>query len=198
MKKGYTDDWGYEVEIKDYSDWSDFEPWQYWSAQFDWQAETEVEEQDIIAFRDNVQQEQYDGSILFHKAARFIIARVAKITQDDFYLEVIQSEGKLALPPADKIKRKRSWVFKYGLYRWPRDGSPSENRPLRPTQRKTPVGTDGTPKSRPTGSGKNSKDGKSGRGGKGGCSSAFSKAAGRNKNAPPRNAHRLRLHLDNC
>jgi len=127
MRTGYTDPWGYEQKITDLSDWSEFEPWQYWSAQFEWIRETDIQEQDIVAFRDNVRYDMPDRSALYTKASRFIIARIAGIVDNDVYLEVIHSEGENALFPEDKIRRGKGSLFQYGLYRWPRDRCPTEN-----------------------------------------------------------------------
>lgn len=180
MKDGYTDEWGYERVRADFSDWSDYEPWQYWSTQFEWKQESTIQEQDIVAFRDNVRYELPDYSTLYKKAARFNIARVANIAENNIYLEIIHSEGEAPFLTEERIKMGREWLFQYGLYRWPRSHSPTENVTPEQKERGRVLKEKRDIESRFMGSG-------SGKRKSGGCSSAFTRVARktRKQKSPP-------------
>jgi hypothetical protein len=123
----FTDEWGDEAEKFELTDWENFEPWQFWKNGFVWvRCDTEIEEQDVIAFRDDVAIEYPDGSKRYIKGTRFIIGRIAGITEDNVYIEVIHSEGQEAYLPEEKIYRTARWLCRYGVYRWPRCISPTE------------------------------------------------------------------------
>ena len=134
MDDYYVDDWG-EIQKKTrLSDWSEFEPWEYWVTQYEWiDASAEIIEHDMIAFRDDVIQEFSDGSRSFKDGVRFIIARVANISEGKAYLEIVHSEGEEAYSQNEHIYRSIKWLAKYGVQRWPRDHSPTDG--VTPEQR---------------------------------------------------------------
>lgn len=129
MNDIYIDKWGEERERKDPLDWSGDLIWQYWENEFEWVAcPGEFEEQDIVAFKDDVCIENRNGDTTWYNAARFVIARIAGIDNKRAYFEVIHSEGKDAFNPEEKFSRRTDKVDKYGIFRWPRDHGPRDNR----------------------------------------------------------------------
>ncbi len=157
MTKDYIDNWGYEVKTPDLKNWIGFEPWEYWSKLFDWNKETNIVEQDIIAFREMTKYELWDGELflkdlmqnplfkpdrysqydgtsglkIVEEAKRFVIARVAKIVEYNIFLEVITSEGIKPLSKHAKIIRNKEQIYRYGVYRWPRVFEPDDSATLK-------------------------------------------------------------------
>lgn len=127
MDDYYIDNWD-ELKTKtNLSDWSDFEPWQYWRTQFEWiDCNAEIEKQDVVAFRDDVIINNLDGSRTFKNGVRFNICRVANIKDGKAYLEVIHSEGEEPYDNEAHIYRSLKWLSRYGVQRWPREHSPTE------------------------------------------------------------------------
>lgn len=124
----YVDLWGEVCKKIDLSDWSDFEPWEYWQNEFEWRAcGTDIQEQDMIGFRDNVCVERPNGEDTYHRGVRFIIARVARIDGDRIYLEVAHSEGEEPIDPSSKIRRRMQWLTQFGVVRWPRNHGPTQH-----------------------------------------------------------------------
>tara|TARA_R110000823_G_scaffold198080_4_gene329177 strand:- start:20293 stop:20868 length:576 start_codon:yes stop_codon:yes gene_type:complete len=127
MDDYYIDDWGEVQHKENLSDWSDFEPWQFWQTQFEWiDCDDDLKEQDVIAFRDDVIINHRDGSRTFKDGVRFNICRIANIKNEKAYLEVIHSEGEAAFENEERIYRSLKWLGRYGVQRWPRDHSPTE------------------------------------------------------------------------
>jgi hypothetical protein len=126
MDDYYIDNWG-ELKPKiNLSNWSDFEPWQFWQTQFEWiECEDDLQEQDIIAFRDDVIHNHDDGSRTFRDGVRFNISRVANIKDDKAFLEIIHSEGEEPFEKDEHIYRSLKWLGRYGIQRWPREHSPT-------------------------------------------------------------------------
>ena len=123
MEEYFLDEWGELHKIQPKEAWADFEPWQYWRDEFDWiECAHDFEEQDIIAWRDDVIIRHRDNSKTFKNGVRLVIARVCNQIDDKLFLEVIHSEGETPLKKDDKIKRTLDWLAKYGVYRFPRAG----------------------------------------------------------------------------
>ena len=153
MTDGYTDEWGYEKTLTNLKDWKGFEPWDHWSKQFDWTKEKIIKEQDIIAFRETTRFELWKGDTfikdlinsplsqsenlagntsvhdfrIVEEAKRFVIARIANMIENNIYLEVLTSECIDAFSSMDKVVRDKTQLFRYGIYRWPRDYGTSAN-----------------------------------------------------------------------
>ena len=127
MDDYYIDNWGELKPKKNLSDWSDFDPWQYWQTQFEWiDCKNEIAEQDVIAFRDDVIINHHDGSRTFKDGVLFNICRVANIKDSKAYLEIIHSEGEEPYEKEEHIYRSLKWLSRYGIQRWPRDHSPTK------------------------------------------------------------------------
>jgi len=127
MDDYYIDNWGEIKFKKNLSDWSDFEPWQYWQTQFEWiESKNDISIQDVIAFRDDLIINNRDGSRTYKDGVRFNICRVANIKDSKAYLEVIHSEGEEPYDNEERICRALKRLSKYGVQRWPRQHSPTE------------------------------------------------------------------------
>lgn len=164
MDDWYIDNWGEIKPKKNLSDWSDFEPWQYWKTQFEWiDCNSEIAKHDVIAFRDDVITGHRDGSRTFKDGVRFNICRVANIKDGKVYLEVIHSEGEEAYNNEEHIYRSMKWLSRYGVQRWPREHSPTERVPLEQKEKGDKIKQDREAK----------KTGQSSGGGGGAYSSAF-------------------------
>lgn len=143
MDDYYIDNWGELQPKKNLSDWSDFEPWQYWQTQFEWiDCNNEIAEQDVIAFRDDVIINHHDGSRTFKDGVRFNICRVANIKDSKVYLEIIHSEGEDAFEKEEHIYRSLKWLGRYGIQRWPRDCSPTKRVTLEQKEKGTKLKED--------------------------------------------------------
>lgn len=130
----YIDDWGEPRKKEDLGDWSEFEPWQFWQTQFEWiDTVDDIQDHDVIAFRDDVINYNRDGSRTIKNAARFNICRVANIKDSRVYMEVIHSEGVEAIEAQELIHRAIEWLCRYGVKRWPRERSPTDR--VTPKQR---------------------------------------------------------------
>lgn len=123
----YIDNWGELQHKENLSDWSEFEPWQFWQTQFEWiECDNDLAEQDVIAFRDDLIINNRDDSRTFKNGVRFNICRVAGINDSKAYLEVIHSEGEEPFEQEEHIYRSLKWLGRYGIQRWPREHSPTE------------------------------------------------------------------------
>lgn len=123
-----TDKWGYPKKRKCKEHWGDFEPWQFWKDGFLWiRCDSDFEEQDVVAFRDDVPIDYDEGARSYLKGKRLIIARVCNIEKNRMiYLEVIQSDGKSPYLREDLISRQKRYMVRYGVYRWPRKDIPGD------------------------------------------------------------------------
>lgn len=115
--KTYVDEWGEVRTDVEPHPWADFDPWRYWSDEFDWQnCQDDLREQDIIVWRDDVIHRRKKKTT-FINAARLVIGRICAFKANKAYLMVIFSSGLEPLEKDSKIKRSLHVMTKYGVYR---------------------------------------------------------------------------------
>ena len=120
----YVDDFGNLKKRKDLADWSNYEPWQFWGARYNWiKCDHELQDFDRICWRDNVHTETAYGEA-WHNGARFIIGEIRKIKDSKrgmlACIVIIHSEGMERYDPNTEIYRHVRQLSKNGLYRAPR------------------------------------------------------------------------------
>jgi len=120
----FVDDFGNLKKRKDLSDWSAYEPWQFWGARYNWiECDQDLQDFDRICWRDNVHVQTAYGEA-WHNGARFIIGEIRKIKDSKrgmlACIVVIHSEGMEPYDHGTEIYRHVRRLSKNGLYRAPR------------------------------------------------------------------------------